>query len=234
MVTSVKKGLQALLDKGVREIYHANSVLTSCEFLRHGALLSRGSIEALKLRQTPQKSDVIDKRYHIWNDIFFDSVDIHARASDANHYGPVMFVLSTEKLIGELSSGEFNVTKFNPTKWASKAPKNRWMRSLDEFEAHFDVNSFDQMIVLRHSDGHVPLKNALIRIVVDSAPAIGEQRVDAFSYALGALRHSMHLGASKVAPIVKRECAERCGCQAHYAGDEENMFRMFRPFIKKG
>lgn len=70
MVATIKKGLQALLEKGVEEIYHANSVLTSCEFLRHGALLSRGSIEALKLRQTPQKSDLIDKRYHIWNDIF--------------------------------------------------------------------------------------------------------------------------------------------------------------------
>ncbi|WP_124303557.1 hypothetical protein [Pseudomonas chlororaphis] len=233
MVATIKKGLQALLEKGVEEIYHANSVLTSCEFLRHGALLSRGSIEALKLRQTPQKSDLIDKRYHIWNDIFLDSVDIHARASDANRYGPVMFVLDTEKLIHELTSGLFSVTKFNPTKWATKPVKNRWMQSFEEFEADFEVNSFDQMIVFRHSNGHVPLKSALRRIIVDSAPAVGDQGVDPFSYALGALKHAMHLGASRVVPITKRECAVGCGCQTHYADDEERMFSMFRPFLRK-
>ncbi|MBH8611954.1 hypothetical protein I4N56_014215 [Pseudomonas mohnii] len=233
MVTSVKKGLQELLDKGVEELYHANSVLTSCEFLRHGALLSRGTVEALKLRQTPQKSDVIDKRYHIWNDVFLDSVDIHARASTANHYGPVMFVLSTEKLISELSSGEFAVTKLNPTKWANKPIKNRWMQSFEEFSAEFDVNSFDQMVVLRHSDGHVPLKSALRKIIIDPAPAMGEQGVETFSYALGALKHAMHLGASRIVPITKRECAAGCDCQTHYADDEERMFQMYRAFIRK-
>ena len=233
MVTSVKKGLQELLDKGVEELYHANSVLTSCEFLRHGALLSRGTVEALKLRQTPQKSDVIDKRYHIWNDVFLDSVDIHARASTANHYGPVMFVLSTEKLISELSSGEFAVTKLNPTKWGSQPQKNRWMQSFEEFTAEFEVNSFDQMVVLRHSDGHVPLKNALKKIIIDYAPVIGEQGVDAFSYGLGALKHAMHLGTSKVVPITKRECSARCDCQTHYADDEELALRMYRPYIQK-
>lgn len=82
---------EALSEKGVTELHHANSVATACQFIRAGSLLSRGSVERLGVAQTPQASDEADRRYSIWFDVFLDSVDIHKRASRANVYGPVMF-----------------------------------------------------------------------------------------------------------------------------------------------
>jgi hypothetical protein len=56
-----------------RGLYHANSVITSCQFLKHKALLSRGSVDRLELAQTDQYSDGDDKRYSLWFDVFTDS-----------------------------------------------------------------------------------------------------------------------------------------------------------------
>jgi hypothetical protein len=52
---------EVLSGKGIKNIYHANSVITACQFLRNRALLSRGVIERRRLYQTPQSSDSIDK-----------------------------------------------------------------------------------------------------------------------------------------------------------------------------
>jgi len=62
---------QILQDKGIRYLYHANSVLTSCQFLRAGALLSRGTIERRELYQTDQSSDDIDYISHNMTSFFF-------------------------------------------------------------------------------------------------------------------------------------------------------------------
>ncbi|MBH4045956.1 hypothetical protein I5M45_31180, partial [Pseudomonas aeruginosa] len=134
MTATVKKALKHLLDIGVTELYHANSVLTSCEFLRQGALLSRGTIEALKLRQTSQYTDRLDKHYNIWNDVFVDTVDIHHRGRMPNDYGPVMFVLDTEKLMNELSTGVIGFTQYNPSKWGSVKVSRRWFADLEAVE----------------------------------------------------------------------------------------------------
>ena len=88
-----KRVFEILKDKGVEHIHHANSVITTCQFLRNGALISRGSIDRYGMFQTAQKSDQLDKNYGIWFDIFTDSVDIHDRAKRANVYGPVLLEL---------------------------------------------------------------------------------------------------------------------------------------------
>src|SRR6266850_1062076 len=93
-----KKVIETLEEKGLTEIHHANSVLTSTQFLRHRGLLSRGTIKRRGLFQTPQNSDEIDQKYSLWFDVFADSVDIHDRAQTANFYGPVLFVLGLKKL----------------------------------------------------------------------------------------------------------------------------------------
>lgn len=79
-----KHVFDALMDKGIDELYHANSVATACQFLRSRSLISRGTVERLGVTQTPQSSDDLDKRYGIWFDVFADSVDIHNRARRAN------------------------------------------------------------------------------------------------------------------------------------------------------
>jgi len=67
-------------------------------FLRLGGLASREHVERQGLVQTPQFTDDIDRHFGIWNDVFTDSVDIHARIRNRNQYGPVVFVLEARML----------------------------------------------------------------------------------------------------------------------------------------
>lgn len=85
-VAEVKK---VLIHKGVTELFHVNSVITSLTFINNGGLLSRETVEKYNLPQTDQQSDDIDKKFNIYNDIFFDSVDIYERAKDVNNYGVI-------------------------------------------------------------------------------------------------------------------------------------------------
>lgn len=231
MVATVKKGLRRLLELGVDELYHANSVLTSCQFLKHGALMSRGSIEALGLPQTAQYTDTLDRRYHIWNDVFVDSVDIHKRASRANMYGPVLFVLDTEKLLQDVNSGQIWITRLNPTKWRGKTQEARWFVDADDWD-DFDANSFDEMVVFRHMGGILPIRNALKHLVVDAPSNLDERpELDLYSYAAGALKFAMHQGPKQV-NVKKRVCVRRCSCETNYSDDEDVTRMMYRPFAK--
>ena len=120
-----------LREAGVECIYHANSVITACQFLRSGCLMSRGAVDRRGLYQTAQSSDRNDKRRGIWFDVFADSVDIHKRASKANVYGPVLFVLDLE-IIKRSYTGKVWVTKLNPMKWAGRSQNERWFTSKED------------------------------------------------------------------------------------------------------
>ena len=125
----------ALAAKGVDEIHHANSVITSCQFLRRGSLLSRGTIQRQSLYQSAQSSDRTDKKFGLWFDVFTDSVDIHARARRANVYGPVLFVLDAA-IIAKAYTGRIWVTKKNPVKWGADTPADRWFQTVEDLEAN--------------------------------------------------------------------------------------------------
>ena len=133
-----------LADNGVKKLYHANSVITSCQFLKNKALLSRGSVDRLKLAQTDQYSDGDDKRYSLWFDVFTDSVDIHSRASRINQYGPALFVLDLDK-VRKAAAGRVWVTKLNPTKWQGQSREDRWFQSTDDIKENFVRGDFGQM-----------------------------------------------------------------------------------------
>lgn len=62
-------------------------------------LLSRGEIARRMLNMTEQTFDDIDKIYNVWNDIFFDIVDLHGYFPRQNLYGPVCFKISNEFLL---------------------------------------------------------------------------------------------------------------------------------------
>ena len=97
-----------LLEKEVAHLYHANSMATACTFLENGGLLSRGAVEDFGLYQTPQETDATDKLLDVYYDIFFDSVDIHERIGKINHYGPIVFVYSTDVL--EICSEQISIS----------------------------------------------------------------------------------------------------------------------------
>src|SRR4051812_37172943 len=91
-----------LVGIGATHLHHANTVETSCTFLEHNGLLSRGYVESNGLSQTAQDSDDIDKKYGIWDKVFLDHVDIHhrgGRVRGANYYGPVLFRFPVDYLL---------------------------------------------------------------------------------------------------------------------------------------
>ncbi|MBR3278797.1 MAG: hypothetical protein IKG01_07895 [Lachnospiraceae bacterium] len=91
-------------------LFHANSVKTAVSFIRNKGLFSRAYGEARGL-QTAQDSDQADKLLGIYNDIFFDNVDIpHISGTNRSAYGPVMFVLRPDVLSGH----KVRILKSNP------------------------------------------------------------------------------------------------------------------------
>lgn len=225
-----KKVYEVLNSKGVDQIYHANSVITSCQFLRRGALLSRGTIARSGLYQTPQKSDETDKKLGIWFDVFADSDDIHHRAKRANAYGSVLFVLDVE-VIAKAYTGKVWVTKLNPTKWNGKTHEKRWFVSENDLEDNFAKGRFDHMIVFRHCGGELPIKKYLKKILLDDPCLVSKpSKIDFYSMAYGALQLSMTEGQIS-APIWKRQCPKGCTCQAEYSANLERSKEMYVPKI---
>jgi hypothetical protein len=230
MEISARKVHDILKSKGVTHIHHANSVITSCQFLRYGALLSRGTIERRRLYQTSQGSDKEDQKFGLWFDVFTDSVDIHDRAKRANVYGPVLFVLSVE-LIAKSYIGKVWVTKLNPTKWEGRTHEDRWFTSADDLKENFVKGRFDQMIVFRHSGGELPIKKYLQSVVLDDPHLVSSKSaINYYSMAYGALKLSMTEGDIHV-PIVKRECAKGCTCTSQYKSNKEKARTMYVPKV---
>ena len=219
---------QTLVDKGVTELHHANSVATACQFLKHRALMSRGNVERLGLTQSRQASDDLDRRYSIWFDVFLDSVDIHDRARRANVYGPVLFVFDL-KLIDANQTGRIWVTKRNPTKWADRPAKERWFQGKDDLEENFVRGEFDQMLLLRHCGGAMPFGGYLKKIILDE-PALdwSEGKTDVHSVAVGALRLAMQDAKIHV-PVERRSCRIGCACKEYWGANDDRLQMMFDP-----
>lgn len=229
MSLPAKHVYDVLKDKNVDTLYHANSVLTTCQFLNKGSIMSRGSVEQIGGYQTEQDSDRIDKRYGIWYDIFFDSIDIHSRGSRANKYGPVLLCFDIE-IITRLYTGNVWVTKLNPTKWAGKSDEKRWFESKRDLEENFVPSEFDQMIVFRHCGGVLPFKSYLNQIILDDPQmeSTGGQEIQYYSMAFGALKSSM-LESNVNIPIKKRECTNVCDCLEYYQNDRAKTNKYFLP-----
>jgi len=220
---------EVLKTKGIDSLNHANSVLTSCQFLRSGALISRGTIEKKKWRQTQQKSDVLDKDFGIWNDIFVDSVDIHDRAKCANSYGPVLIKIDSS-ILKNGHVGNVWVTKSNPIYWDHKSVEGRWFQSIDEFAKEFIEETFCQMIVFRNYGDKLPIKKYVKEILLDNPVFERKLKYDPYSLAYGALRYSLEEGGIEGVPIQKRICKSSCTCTEDYNDDLKGMARMYAPW----
>jgi hypothetical protein len=216
-----------LEEKGISNLYHANTVLTACQFLKAGALLSRGNLERRKYRQTPQSSDPIDKKYNIWFDVFTDFVDIHHRGGMLNIYGPVLFVIDTS-ILSKSSTGRVWITKKNPTKWSGLTDQKRWFQSIGEATDGMVYGDFDQMLVFRHCGGELPFEGFVTKIILDDPEFPLGGGIDVYSMAYGALLLAMEEGGQEVA-IEKRRCRIGCSCKTSYRISKTKIMRMFSP-----
>jgi len=219
---------RTLIDKGIDNLYHANSVLTACQFLKRGSLLSRGTVERYGYKQTSQRSDSKDKTYSLWYDVFVDTADIHHRARIANTYGPVLFVLSTDILTDNV--GRIWVTKSNPINWTNKVPENkRWFQTIDDLDDNLTEGTFEQMVVFRHCGGEIPFNGHLEKIIVDDpCHTMPPGKADMYSMAVGALMLAMNESGLSI-PIERRQCRSACQCDSYYEGNSDRLIKMFSP-----
>lgn len=205
---------EILKKKGVVNLFHANTVVTSCTFLSQHGLLSRGAIEGIGLRQTPQKSDLLDKKFEVWNDIFLDSTDLHGLFPRQNLYGPVLFVFDLEMLLDK-NIERISITRDNPINWVENQSLNeRYIQNVNELDKLYQYGSYKEMITLRECE-FLPFGTYIKKIVVDD-PNISIDGTDAYTQAIGALEGAANkdkLDIKKV--LVKRQC-NNCYCRQNY------------------
>jgi hypothetical protein len=225
---------QILEGKGVKFLYHANSVASSCTFLSNGLLLSRRQVERRGFLQTPQDSDTIDKKFKIWNDIFLDTVDIHDRSCRPNYYGPVLFIFSMDVLSAEIVH-TVSVTLENPVHWHTRQQiKERYCLSTEKLQSEFHFGDFSKSLVLKDIEGILPLSGLLKGLIVDDPgplPFRGGNRL-VLEPALKALRSAARQGGLKNLRILVRKCPSYSFCKIAYSEDPFGTQSRFDPKYK--
>lgn len=202
---------EVLLKRGVQKLYHANTVATSITFLSNGGLLSRGAVEERQLFQTFQNSDSTDKEYGIWNDIFFDSVDIHERAKNVNQYGPVTFVYSID-LLDDLQGKTVKITKDNPVYWDGTSEDDRYFTNLAELLFQYQKGSFGQHLTICDMCNPLPFLPHLKEIILDDPMISDNALFICAKRGLSELIREVGLGV----PLTIRNCSSDCKCYEKY------------------
>ena len=208
-----------LKNLGATDLYHANSVATSCTFLEQGGLLSREYAESNGLKQTPQKSDQEDKKFGIWDRIFLDHVDIHARGGRKqapNHYGPVLFQLDLDILLQLPEGADILVTKYNPMYWKdNESDSDHWFRNLEELAKSIHLGDFQKMLVIQTPTGQLDFPNRRTRVILDDPRRQTSSGEDAYEYAQRQLAEAAEVGKVEVS-ISQRACQDGCVCLEQY------------------
>lgn len=220
---------EVLAEKKIGTIFHANTVRTVCTFLKHECLMSRGFVEKRQYPQTLQQSDGIDKKYEIWNDLFFDGVDIHNRINRKNNYGPVLLEFDVQLLLQD-KSHSLGITKINPQNWKdSDTAVDRWFSSVDEVHKLYQQGRFDQIFVRSFGCGLLPLQPYLKKITLDN-PQTSANNVNIYIQAIQALRASAQIGNLSHIPISQRICDASCVCSDQYNNmSNEVLEKFFKP-----
>ncbi len=199
----------------VNNLYHVNTVVTSLTFLKNKGLMSREYVENMGLPQSPQESDESDKEWKIYNDVFFDSVDIHKRIRNINYYGPVTFVYSVD-LLDSLNEYEINVTKDNPVYWkeGSKTEDN-YFTDADELENGFTKGAFYQHITIKNIE-KVPF-NYLEKIIIENP---GEDKKEYLDNAVTAIKNVIEEKQLNILLEI-RNCTDSCNCLNTYNSHQD-------------
>ena len=223
-----------LKEKGIEYIYHSNTVRTACTFLSNKGLLSRKTVECRGLDQTSQNSDDDDKSLGIWNDIFFDNIDIHDHLSRCknksaciNLYGPVLFKFRLEALLELNILSKLKITRTNPNRWIrDNGGKDDFFETIDEMKDSLSKGNFQQHIVLHNFNNYFSLRY-LEEIIVDDPKIEDEKGIDIYSQAVGALKNAKRKGRLDYISIVRRTCNADCICNETYSKMNENNSEKF-------
>ncbi len=209
-----------LMRIGASYLHHANSTATSCTFLKERGLMSRALVHELGLRQTPQRSDEIDRKYSIWCCIFLDHVDIHDRGGakkGPNRYGPVMFRFDLDVLLNLPLGSNIRVTKSNPFNWDDDdLDRDRWFHSTDQLSKSISFGDYEKMLVIATPSGRLDFPDLRASIILDDPRRSILSGENAYINARNLLRKAAVDGRVETS-IEKRVCPNGCICQKEYA-----------------
>lgn len=206
--------VEILTSKCVNRLYHSNTVETAISFLRAGGLLSRGLCEHLGYPQTPQNSDQLDREFDIYYDLFFDSVDIHERAHNANYYGPVLFEYNIS-VLDSIPEGCIRITKSNPINWnANITEDEKYFTNEDELGYSFIKGDFGQHITIKGQDTSLPFTYLNRILITDPRNNYKDYYVNAINTIN---RYISNNGLAVV--LEKRNCPDYCKCFDFYSNN---------------
>jgi hypothetical protein len=182
-----------------------------------GGLASRGWVEAAGWPQTNQITDDKDKAFGIWNDVFFDTVDIHHRTRSRNKYGPVIFLMNVECLLHLPAGSTVLITRMNPSKWENtQTQAQRYLLTPAVLAQDLIPGDFGQMLVISSPTKIVPFGQFLERIILDDPHAPSIQGSPEYQNAMSHLVHDAANNNIRV-EVARRQCREECKCVAEYA-----------------
>lgn len=207
---------ELLISKNVVRLYHANSVLTSLTYINNGGLMSRSFVDDSGLIQTPQISDESDKNLDVYNDVFFDSVDLHSQMKDVNHYGPVSFVYSVD-VLDAICSYDVLITKSNPIHWKDTISlEEKYFTTLPELKENFVKGNFCQHITIRHINQKIGF-DKLEKIILDYP---GDEKISYFEKAKQEIENALRKNNINI-PIEVRNCSNDCNCKIKYKKNKD-------------
>jgi hypothetical protein len=194
--------------QGVTYLHHANTLATSLSFLNN----SRGLIEKLGLFQTAQDSDYDDKSNDVWDDVFFDTKDLHGHFPRQNLYGPVLFKYQLSLLL-EMDL-EIFITKNNPMFWKANTPYNeRYFVSTDDLSANWHKYELQRkMVTLRKPVSAIPFEK-LSQIILDDPQVIIYNDTELHKIANEAL---LTINDQSLANLVSTRVCANCFCRSNY------------------
>lgn len=204
---------RVLRQKGVEYLYHANTVTTACSFLLLGGLASRDCVESRQLLQTPQLTDSKDKALGIWDRIFLDGVDVHARGGRRNSYGPVLLVFPVSILYALPEGSKVGVTRKNPYNWTpGESYEDRYFTSESDLHREYAYGDFGKHIILHVPGGILPFSDAHAHIMLDDPGLSCSDGANAYDRATARLKAAARKGKVKLT-IEKRICNPVCRCR---------------------
>lgn len=231
---SAEELYEFLLSRKFKFFFHANTVKTACTLIQQKGLLSRGAMSAKSLPMTPQSSDDIDKQFDVWNDIFFDLVDLHGYFPRQNLYGPVSFKLSNEFLL-DPNLPNICITKDNPIYWTnSMSEEEKYYSSVSEYIVDFEKSMKNhtiqsKMFTIHNTEKRIPFKKYLVAITLDN-PAVRVNGVSLFPLAKEAIISSLNESGFNIDLLKARKC-NNCFCKANYFNQVsvDELEKLFRP-----
>lgn len=220
-----------LKSKGIKYLYCANSVKSSCTMLEQGELLSNHQLNYRKLPLTEPVNTESEKRAGVWNKISFYICDLHGYFTRQNKQGPVCFVVDIDFLL-DIHEKDLYISKRNPINWKKHLKHNQiYYSSVAEFAEDFDSllpkrKAHKTIILVRDKKSTINLKKYLVKIILDK-PA---HRHLLFVKSQKALSSALEKSKLANIPLKIRNCNDFCFCETNYSEmTKEEIETLFLP-----